>query len=128
MRRFASVVVVALVLVAASLWWFDSRQGAGAVLRTDEALLVETILVERAAGYDTRESHAGRVVSRRTSALGFDAPGRVVEVLAQEGDAVDAGQELARRLIQAHDVHRHLRRSFMTPRKRQGRGGLEERF
>ncbi len=89
--------IAVLVAVAGGLWWLDSNRGAEAVARADEALLVETIRVERAAGYETREAHAGRVVSRRTSPLGFDAPGRVDEVRVQEGDAVDRGQVLATR-------------------------------
>lgn len=89
--------VLVLLAVAGGLWWFDSNRGAEAVARADEALLVDTIRVERAAGYETKEAHAGRVVSRRTSPLGFDAPGRVDEVLVQEGDAVARDQIVATR-------------------------------
>lgn len=45
--------------------------------------------------YEVTEAYAGRVVSHRQSALGFERGGRLVEVRVDQGDRVEAGQVLA---------------------------------
>lgn len=83
--------------------------GAGALVlttRTDEApppadatggavLPVEAREIALQDGYEVRESYAGRVVSRRTSELGFERAGRLEAVRVDEGDRVEAGDLLA---------------------------------
>ncbi|MGH0038490.1 MAG: efflux RND transporter periplasmic adaptor subunit [Myxococcota bacterium] len=52
--------------------------------------------IERVDAYSVREIHAGRVVARRESALGFERGGRLDAVLVERGDRVVAGDVLAR--------------------------------
>jgi len=61
----------------------------------DAPLPVETLRVERLDAYEVTTRYAGRVVSRRTSELGFDRGGRLVSLAVDEGDRVEAGQRLA---------------------------------
>lgn len=58
-------------------------------------LPVEGRPVTLESGYEVAEVHAGRVVSRRTSELGFDRAGRIDRVEVDEGDTVEAGRLLA---------------------------------
>jgi RND family efflux transporter MFP subunit len=60
------------------------------------ALVVESLRVESLSGYAVAERYTGRVVSRRSSELGFPRAGQLVEVLVEEGDSVALGQPLAR--------------------------------
>ncbi len=59
------------------------------------ALPVEVVSIEATDAYPVRELYAGRVVARRTSELGFERSGRLVEVAFDEGDRVEPGAVLA---------------------------------
>jgi RND family efflux transporter MFP subunit len=59
------------------------------------ALPVDVVAVRRTDGYEVRESYAGRVMSRRSSALGFERGGRLERVAFDAGDRVEAGARLA---------------------------------
>ena len=61
-----------------------------------QALPVETLVVEAVDEYRVARSYSGELVARRSSELGFELGGQVVEILVDEGDAVNAGQPLAR--------------------------------
>ena len=61
-----------------------------------DALPVQALEVESLEGFAVVEAFAGRVVSRRTSDLGFERGGRLDAIRVDEGDRVAAGQELAR--------------------------------
>jgi RND family efflux transporter MFP subunit len=91
-------VLAAVLAASAALGWVSAQGGADAAVAPDaaELLPVESRIVQRAPGYEVRERFAGRVVSRRTSELGFERGGLLVEVLVDEGDRVSAGQRLAR--------------------------------
>ncbi len=67
--------------------------------------VVATEAVER-SGYALTRSFAGRVIARRDSAIGFEIPGVVVEVLVDDGDTVAAGDVLARLDTRALEVER----------------------
>jgi len=58
-------------------------------------LPVETLRVRASDGYGVQERFAGRVVARRASDLGFERPGRIQALHADEGDRVEEGQVLA---------------------------------
>ncbi len=58
-------------------------------------LPVGTVRLVESAGFSQSSVFTGMVEAGRTSALGFDANGRVLEVLVQEGDQVERGQVLA---------------------------------
>ena len=98
MRRLGIFLVAFGAVGAVWLYAVGSDTEADAVGRgAAEGLLVETFVAERAAGYEAVEAHAGRVVARRNSPLGFDLPGRVVAVSVEEGDRVEEGAVLAER-------------------------------
>ncbi len=59
-------------------------------------LPVATERLVESAGYTQKSVFTGTVEAGRSSALGFDANGRVLQVLVEEGDQVEAGQVLAR--------------------------------
>lgn len=62
----------------------------------DDATPVAVLRVRVREGYRVRRRYAGTVVHRRTSTLGFGEAGAVGHLEADEGDAVRAGQLLAR--------------------------------
>lgn len=57
---------------------------------------VDLIELQKSDGYAVRERHAGRVVARRISDLGFERAGRLVEVTVDDGTRVEEGELLAR--------------------------------
>lgn len=86
-------------LAAAALHLLGAAPGcapAGADDPGAVVLPVEVVTARRESGYAERRSYAGRVVARRASDLGFERAGRLDEVLADQGDRVEAGQVLAR--------------------------------
>ncbi len=60
------------------------------------ALAVNTLTLEPVASYATERTYAGEVVSRRSSDLGVELAGTVVELWVDEGEPVAAGAPLAR--------------------------------
>lgn len=60
------------------------------------ALPVETMTVSAVDGYEVSRSYTGEIAALRSSELGFERGGQLVEVLVQEGDRVSVGQPLAR--------------------------------
>ncbi|MCP5055509.1 MAG: efflux RND transporter periplasmic adaptor subunit [bacterium] len=70
-------------------------------------LLVRTAPVRLATSYRVRETFAGRVESRRSSDLGFDHAGRVVNLGVDEGDRVEQGDLLAS--LETRDLRAQLR-------------------
>ncbi len=59
------------------------------------ALPVQVIPVEAVTQYELERTYSGELVARRSSALGFERAGTVVELRVEEGDRVAAGQLLA---------------------------------
>ncbi len=66
--------------------------------------------LETADGYDFERVFIGRVEANRSAQLGFEQAGLLREVLVREGDAVQAGQALAR----LDDARLHARREELT--------------
>ncbi|MEE4172911.1 MAG: efflux RND transporter periplasmic adaptor subunit [Xanthomonadales bacterium] len=67
---------------------------------------VSVVEVVRQDGYDIAREFAGEVVAPQSPSVAFELPGRVSELLVDEGDRVIAGQELARldlELLQAEE-------------------------
>ncbi len=56
---------------------------------------VEVVVLEAAGSYPVREEFVGVVEARRRANLAFEVAGTVMEVRVDEGDAVEAGEELA---------------------------------
>ncbi|MGB5972089.1 MAG: efflux RND transporter periplasmic adaptor subunit [Nodosilinea sp.] len=61
-----------------------------------EALAVETLTVEAVNSYEVSRSYTGEIAALRSSDLGFNRGGELVQVLVSEGDRVSSGQALAR--------------------------------
>jgi len=58
-------------------------------------LSVETIQAEFVSHYDVTRTYTGEIAALRSSDLGFERSGQLVNVLVQEGDRVAAGTPLA---------------------------------
>ena len=102
-RRTGSLLLAAPVLALAVAWaWARVPARAthpapsGLPSEPAAALPVEVLRVHQVDSYEVATRHAGRVVSRRTSELGFDRGGRLVSLTVDEGDRVEASQPLAR--------------------------------
>jgi len=75
----------------------ESPRSTEAALDAHDVILpVRVSRVTRQDSYEVTELHAGTVTPLRTSELGFERSGRLIEVLARPGDRVEAGQVLAR--------------------------------
>ena len=60
-----------------------------------EALAVETLTVEAVNSYDVLRFYTGEIAALRSSDLGFNRGGELVQVRVAEGDRVTSGQVLA---------------------------------
>ncbi len=59
-------------------------------------ITVATFPAQLESSYTVRRHYTGRVEPRRHSRVGFELPGTVIEILADEGDIVRQGEVLAR--------------------------------
>jgi RND family efflux transporter MFP subunit len=85
-----------LLAAAALLGSGCGRGGAIAESAESESVLpVESLVVEQSTELVLRETHAGRLSTRRASPLGFERGGRVDRVLVETGDRVATGDALA---------------------------------
>ncbi|EDP61612.1 efflux transporter, RND family, MFP subunit [alpha proteobacterium BAL199] len=111
MPRSSTLAAMALLVAAATIALVPVGHHASTALATEAApanqpLPVVATHVRRVEGYEVRGQYVGRVVGRRTSALGFDTPGLLDAVLVQEGDRVRQGDVLARLNITRLDARR----------------------
>ena len=111
MPRSSTLAAMALLVAAATIALVPVGHHASTALATEAAranqpLRVVATPVRRVEGYEVRGQYVGRVVGRRTSALGFDTPGLLDAVLVQEGDRVRQGDVLARLNITRLDARR----------------------
>jgi HlyD family secretion protein len=96
-KKIARVVILLLGATTGALWWFDVLPG-----------------FERSRHSDGRLTLYGNVDIRQVQ-LGFRVGGRIVEVLVEEGDAVKAGDVIARLDAQPYeDAHRASEASVAT--------------
>ncbi len=91
-----SALLLSATLASAGLIWLVDWTPASASPAEPRALPVQVQKLARVSEYTITQTHSGRVVNRRASALGFDRAGRIDAVLYDEGDRVAAGQVLAR--------------------------------
>lgn len=61
-----------------------------------QPLPVETTKIQLVQNYQTAQSYTGEVVAKRTSEVGFERSGKLIEVLVDEGDRVSKGAVLAK--------------------------------
>ncbi|MEO1186098.1 MAG: efflux RND transporter periplasmic adaptor subunit, partial [Cyanobacteria bacterium J06636_27] len=88
-----------LILVAGvGIGKFGGIENNSPVRATTQArpLPVKTIEVELARDYQTTQSYTGEVVANRTSEVGFERGGKLIEILVDEGDRVSKGAVLAK--------------------------------
>ena len=71
-----------------------------------EALPVDVISVEPVERYTTEREYTGELVAGRSSVLGFERAGTVVNIFVDEGDRVVAGQPLAQLDIRTLEAQR----------------------
>jgi RND family efflux transporter MFP subunit len=99
-RTRTALALASLALAGAAAAWACAGGSADAAVPHAAAptwlLPVESHRVRDAEGYEVEQRFAGRVVCRRTSELGFEHGGRVMELLVDEGSLVVEGQVLAR--------------------------------
>lgn len=92
----------------------DGETGEGAEAT---ALPVEVLEVRRVDGYPKERSYTGVLRPRRRAELSFEVAGRLLEVGADEGQRVAAGQELARldtRRLEARRVELRAERARLA--------------
>lgn len=84
------------VLAVPALWL--SRFRSESAIAEDEIapLPVQTQALESVTEYQVERTYTGEIVARRSSDLGFEQAGTLVEVLVDEGDTVTQGMPLAR--------------------------------
>jgi len=96
-RRYRwGLVPAAIALTLGGVYFYRTATPADPAPEVAAALPVEVITVEAVSAYTTQRQYSGELVAGRSSALGFERPGTVVEILVDEGDRVVAGQPLAR--------------------------------
>ncbi|RMB02013.1 efflux RND transporter periplasmic adaptor subunit [Eilatimonas milleporae] len=93
---FGAPMLLAVSLVAAGAVFVSHAESSHRSSKPAAALSVSTMAVEQAASFSTERFFIGRIEARRETALGFEFGGRVIEVLVNEGDAVQSGTVLAR--------------------------------
>ena len=64
--------------------------------KTGNILPVSTTTIETTATYQTSQTYTGEVTASRSSEVGFERGGKLVTVLVEEGDSIEAGMALAK--------------------------------
>ena len=65
-------------------------------LEQNTAIPVETIAIERVSSYQVPRTYTGEISALRSSELGFERGGQLVQVAVDEGQRVNAGETIAR--------------------------------
>ncbi|MDB9529521.1 efflux RND transporter periplasmic adaptor subunit [Oscillatoria sp. CS-180] len=95
-RKFLWV-PLAIAPLLVGVYYFRSAAVDEAVSEAGNAALPVTVVsAERVEGYEVEREYTGELVAGRSSVLGFERTGTVVEVLVDEGDRVVVSQPLAR--------------------------------
>ncbi|MEM8612516.1 MAG: efflux RND transporter periplasmic adaptor subunit [Cyanobacteria bacterium P01_H01_bin.105] len=85
-----------LLVLAAPVVWLGRFRSESAVAENEIApLRVQTQTLKPVDEYQVERTYTGEVVARRSSDLGFEQAGMLIEVLADEGDIVTKGSPLA---------------------------------
>ena len=124
---------VAMIVIAFPVTWLGIQAGRPTQedLHTPRALPVNTMKAEAVSSFLTLRGYTGTIVAARESQVAFQRAGKVIEVLVDQGDRIEAGQELARldqrhlraqeRQLQANlrEANAHLEELMAGPRKEQ---------
>ena len=84
-----------LLVVAVPLARTQLASGEDAEVDKAEPLAVELLTLEPVSSYEVSRRYTGEIAALRSSDLGFQQGGELVDVLVQEGDRVTTGQSLA---------------------------------
>ena len=94
------LIISVLSLVAGTLVYFfySSSQLTPSPAKPKKVniLPVKTIKTEPVKSYQTSQTYTGEVTALRTSEVGFERGGKLVEVFVEEGDRVNSGTPLAK--------------------------------
>ena len=86
-----------LPVLAVPVFWLGRSRSRAAVAENETApLSVQTQVLERVNAYQIERTYTGEIVARRSSDLGFEQAGTLIEILVDEGDTVAVGAPLAR--------------------------------
>ncbi|MBW2312724.1 MAG: efflux RND transporter periplasmic adaptor subunit [Deltaproteobacteria bacterium] len=112
MKRTTRLLIACTPVLAVAALWAAGNSPAEATAEAPAplapAVLPVTVLEAREADtYEVATRYAGRVVSRRTSELGFDRSGRLISIEVDEGDRVETGQRLAGLDVRELEARRH---------------------
>ncbi|MFK8184451.1 MAG: efflux RND transporter periplasmic adaptor subunit [Phormidesmis sp.] len=113
-------IIVMAALVTPTVWLAKSPEGYTQL--EPQVLPVETMSLTSENGYEVSRVYTGELVARRSSDLGFERMGTVVELLVEEGDTVVAGEPLAR--LDMRDLL--AQRQQLEAQKRQLQAQLQE--
>ena len=94
-RRILIAGVMLLLAAGAILFLAGSPDAGGRNAGDGRPMPVATMAVEMLDSYEIDAKYAGRIVSRRTSELGFERSGRIASVTVDEGAVVKQGDVLA---------------------------------
>jgi multidrug efflux pump subunit AcrA (membrane-fusion protein) len=87
--------VAAAVALPAMLLGIQAGSDERQELSKPRALPVNTVPAEAVSSFQTLRGYTGTIVAARESELAFERAGKVIEVLVDQGEPVEAGQELA---------------------------------
>lgn len=97
--RRAAPAIVAVVVAAVALSAIPFAIQAGSdqqkELSKARALPVKTVPAEAVSSFRTLRGYTGTIVAARESELAFERAGKVIKVLVDQGERVEAGQQLA---------------------------------
>lgn len=86
-----------LPILVAPVFWLGRFRTKSAVAEDAIAPLpVQTQTLERVTQYQVDRTYTGEIVARRSSDLGFEQAGTLIDILVDEGDTVAQGTALAR--------------------------------
>ena len=94
-------VLLAILIVVGLAFGLVSKQNSSSIANAQEELEVRPMpvnvgTIEFVDSITQQRSFTGTVVSKNRSELGFEMPGKIVEILVDEGDSVVANQPIAR--------------------------------
>ena len=85
-------------------------------------LAVQTIDLKPVTSYQSAREYTGTIVARRTSQLGFELAGKLIQIYVDEGNSVSAGTALA----ELDTEHLETRRRQLVARRAQAAAKLDE--
>jgi multidrug efflux pump subunit AcrA (membrane-fusion protein) len=90
--------------------------------RQTNILPVKTTIIEPIQSYSTSRTYTGEVTALRTSEVGFERGGKLIQVLVEEGDRLKAGTPLAK----LDTANLEAQRQGLTAQKAQAEAILAE--